>query len=48
MDFPCSECAYCSKCFPVLKWFFARQCQQGRRMKKPQAQLSDFPQKEET
>ena len=47
MDFPCSECHYCDKCFPVLKWFFAHLCQQGRR-KKSQTKITDFPEKGET
>jgi hypothetical protein len=43
MDFPCSECAYFTKCFTLLK-LFASKCQQGRRMKS-QTKLSEFPEK---
>ena len=45
MDFPCRECKYFLRCFPVLKLLFSRTCQQGRR-KKAQAQLTDFPEKD--
>ena len=41
MDFPCSECHYCDKCFPLLK-LFSKFCEQGRR-KKSQTKITDFP-----
>lgn len=41
MDFPCSDCEYDGRCFPVLKLLSSR-CQQGRR-KKSQTKISDFP-----
>ena len=41
MDFPCSECKYFLRCFPVLKWFFASQCQQGHRKNcRPSSRIS--------
>ena len=46
MDFSCSECQYCDVCFSILKWLSQRgrgfTCQQGRRKKKPQSQITDF------
>ena len=43
MDFPCADCQYSDTCFWVLKILFHHACQQGRRKKKPQTQLEDFP-----
>lgn len=50
MDFPCSECHYCDKCFPFLKLLAIlnnKVCRQGRR-KKSQTKITDFPEKGET
>jgi len=46
MDFPCSECHYCDKCFLLLK-LFSKFCEQGRR-KKSQTKITDFPEKGES
>ena len=44
MDFPCSECEYVSRCFFVLKTLIgSERCQQGRKKKKPQTKITDFP-----
>ena len=44
MDFPCSECKYFERCFPLLKIIFKSICQQGHR-KKQQTEITDFPDK---